>query len=492
MAAFVELVTDPFEGARNAAYDSAFVQKSTHPVRRPTRGLEIKDETPAILRVIRGDGTEVGLVDAGAPNGQGYTEAGYSNFLLQNVVEPRAEKHQIIETFGASYIYFFGEAPRYLDVQVILINSLDFNWEAEWWQNYENNLRGTRLVEQGARLYMFYDDNIVEGYMLGCQAQKVADQPLSVALSFRLFVTGYKNISLQISEPGKYPLHIGSPGKNRSEISDNKNEYLYGGEPRVTDSTKVSEVDDLATSAINESQNIGADLDNPDKLKDLGMIPKSEKELEKEAKSFGQEVTSFEDAQKDSEAIYKDPLSSVVGGGGTIGYPASIGNTSEGDAYGISTGSKYGDGPGYGGQVGHGEFGGTQAGSGMGDERDPGFKQPDYSDPTEPITPQKMPEENSIFSEAPVSLGASHQGNSGGASITEQQGPVFAMTSTEGGVSCAAKRDMLQKKYAQALADYYEIKDLYNNSGDTKLLAKLQTAEKRMYLYGSQLDDLPC
>jgi hypothetical protein len=106
------------------------------------------------------------------------------------------EKSQIVETFGDSYIFFFGEAPRFLDVQAVLINSFDFNWEAEFWENYDQYMRGTKAVEQGARSYLFYDDNVVEGYILQAEASKDSQNPLMVNMTFRMFVTNYTNVSL--------------------------------------------------------------------------------------------------------------------------------------------------------------------------------------------------------------------------------------------------------------------------------------------------------
>lgn len=166
-------------------------------MRRPLRGLEIKDDTYAILKVVTSDGQEIKLINSSSEDGKS-TE--YSNFILQSVQEARMEKHQIVETFGESYIYFFGEAPRFLDVSAVLVDSLDFNWAAEFWENYDRYFRGTRLVEMGARTYMFYEDNIVEGYMLNATAVKTSETPLMVQLSFRLYLTNYSNISI-IGDP---------------------------------------------------------------------------------------------------------------------------------------------------------------------------------------------------------------------------------------------------------------------------------------------------
>ena len=204
MPVFVELTTDAFEenfrrqraGKRGDGTRSSRAGRRV--ARRPTRGIEIKEDTYAIIKVVAADGREIPLVDSSSPDG--FTSSGYANFILQTVQEARMEKHQIVETFGDAYIFFFGENPRFLDVSAVLVNSHDFNWEAEWWENYNTYFRGTKLVELGARCYLFYDDNIVEGYMLTSQAVKSADQPYTVNLSFRLFITNYSNISL-IGDP---------------------------------------------------------------------------------------------------------------------------------------------------------------------------------------------------------------------------------------------------------------------------------------------------
>lgn len=200
MTVFIELTTDPFEelfdqrsprGTSGESKRSARAGKAN--VRRPFRGLEIKEDTYAILKVVRADGKEIALFDSSSPTGS--SSDGYANFILQSITEARMEKHQIVETFGEAYVFFFGESPRFLDVSATLLNAHDFNWEAEWWENYDKYWRGTKLTEMGARLYMFYDDNIVEGFMLMSQAVKSAEQPFLIKATFRIFVTNFRNIS---------------------------------------------------------------------------------------------------------------------------------------------------------------------------------------------------------------------------------------------------------------------------------------------------------
>ena len=211
MATFIELRTDAFaKNGTNASKEALILQS---PTRRPLRGIEIKDDRYATLRVIKSNGENIPLLDSGAvtgkkavdpyaasllPNTASLKPASsvvYSNFILQNVDDVRQEKSQLMETFGDTYVFFFGERPRILQVSGLLFNTLDFNWRSEFWKNYETIFRGTKLVEQNARLYLHWDDIIVEGYVLGAQAQDVADLPYHIPFSFTLFVTNHTYLS---------------------------------------------------------------------------------------------------------------------------------------------------------------------------------------------------------------------------------------------------------------------------------------------------------
>lgn len=201
MAVFIELVTEPlekrFEEYMKSHRGRDDKNRTTHAgryiARRPMRGIEIKEDTVATIRVVTACGKDIELFDSSTY--QGLSKTGYSNFLLQSVQEARMEKHQIIETFGEAFVFFFGESPRFMDCQAILLNTHDFNWRAEWWANYDAYFRGTRLAELGARIYLFYDDIIVEGYLMSCSASEQAGQPNQVNIQFRIFVTNYSNIS---------------------------------------------------------------------------------------------------------------------------------------------------------------------------------------------------------------------------------------------------------------------------------------------------------
>lgn len=194
MAVFITAVTDPFAdraGQRDPTWSAT--------VRRPFRGIQIKPDSYAVLRVVRADGTDVLLYDSSSyfePESDGIGRSNsFANFIVQSFSDQRMEKQQIVQTFGEDYIFFFGEQPRFVNVSGLLINTKDFNWKNEFLENYERYLRGTRLVENNARLYFYVDDVVMEGYLVNSTVNMTADQPYLVQFSFQMFVCQYATLS---------------------------------------------------------------------------------------------------------------------------------------------------------------------------------------------------------------------------------------------------------------------------------------------------------
>lgn len=218
MAVFIETRTDPFVAQRENEAQRRAQTRNPGSVRRPTRGFEIKQDTYAVLRVLKANGEYINVIDSAGDilEGEGSVARTnqYTNFFIQQVSEERHEKQQIVDTFGDAFIFFFGEAPRITQVSGFLLNTADFNWRNEFWDNYERYFRGTRLVEQNARLYLIYDDIILEGYMLSAQAQDDTNLPNVIQFSFTMFITGYSTISA-LGSPN-YPTPSGGSAQSEA------------------------------------------------------------------------------------------------------------------------------------------------------------------------------------------------------------------------------------------------------------------------------------
>lgn len=164
-------------------------------VRRPYRGIQIKEDTYATLRVVDGDNRVLPLISSSAYTGDPGQVDDYADFVMQRVEQQRTEKQQIIETFGDSYVFFFGERPTVLTISGMLINTADFNWRAQFWENYEHHLRGSKLVQRNARVYLAYDTVVVEGYPFAASAVDDSELPYGIPFTMQLLVTNYYDFS---------------------------------------------------------------------------------------------------------------------------------------------------------------------------------------------------------------------------------------------------------------------------------------------------------
>jgi hypothetical protein len=213
------LIADNIANQVNDDYDS---------VRRPTRGTVLKPDTYATLRLVTRDNKPLAMIDGGSNrkvgkggkeffevNGKRYTDI-YSNFLIQSVQEDRAEKAQILETFGEAFLFLFGERARMLNISGVLLNTFDFNWKQEWLENYHRYLRGTSCVENDAQVFLAYDKTLVSGYLLSTSVVTQAQEENFVQFNFQMFVTNYTSLG-DVGSP--YASPDGTQGNNEFSLS---------------------------------------------------------------------------------------------------------------------------------------------------------------------------------------------------------------------------------------------------------------------------------
>lgn len=210
-------------------------------VARPA-GIAIKPNTYATARIIDGGGTVINVLnDVGSPrqsspvSGTAPGLAGaqldkaWTDWILVSVHEERTEKTQIVETFGDTYVYAFGERPRVMSFSGALFNSVDFPWRAVFWENWDNYFRATKLIERNARMYITFDDVMVEGYPLNATADQFAQEPHMLNFRFNFLVTNYVNLSANDGfKQARLQTAAGKGQRVSNTLNANRVPYGYG------------------------------------------------------------------------------------------------------------------------------------------------------------------------------------------------------------------------------------------------------------------------
>jgi len=141
------------------------------------------DEQEASIRLVgkkQGSKKEVDLIPK------------WTKFILQQAAESYNERTQIVETFGDYYVFFFGQRPVIYNFSGMLINAKNNSWVNDWKFMYQNFLRGTKAVENKARIILSYGGRQIEGYILNTNNSTTADTEFGVPFSFQVLLIDEK------------------------------------------------------------------------------------------------------------------------------------------------------------------------------------------------------------------------------------------------------------------------------------------------------------
>ena len=208
-------------------------------VRRPTRGIQLKREVFAVLSV-----SGATLKNSSAQKGMPVYFT--SNFFLQSIQETRQERFQPVTTFGAPYGFFFGEQPRMVTCQATLLNTADFQWAAEWWENYDQHLRGTRLADRGTKVTLTYEDVLIEGYLISASTSQGEPNPWAVNLTFTMWVTGVIYL-IDVGGTSVDPFHSSGGRSSPSEFDEFEADTVQG--PSMLEEVRARNIKALAESS---------------------------------------------------------------------------------------------------------------------------------------------------------------------------------------------------------------------------------------------------
>ena len=112
----------------------------------------------------------------------------FDRFSLQAVTEVDEERYQLHETFAENVLFLFGRRPRIWTLAGIVVNSDDANFADELIVNYDLYYRGTRVVDKQRRTFVFYEDVLIEGTLLGLTVSRNSQVPGAVNASITLVV----------------------------------------------------------------------------------------------------------------------------------------------------------------------------------------------------------------------------------------------------------------------------------------------------------------
>jgi len=120
----------------------------------------------------------------------------YTKFFLESVSEAHQERSQVVETFGEFYVFFFGERPPVYTFAGTLMNTKYANWTQDFMFYYDKFLRGTKSVENNARIVLTYGGRQIEGFILGVSTQTAAQSENGTQFSFQVLVIDRKVLQL--------------------------------------------------------------------------------------------------------------------------------------------------------------------------------------------------------------------------------------------------------------------------------------------------------
>jgi hypothetical protein len=143
------------------------------------RRIEEFEDQEASIRIVgpkKGSKEEVDLIPP------------YTKFFLQSTQESSQERSQIVETFGDFYVFMFGKRPEITTFSGTLLNAKNASWYNDFKFMYQNFLRGTKCVENNARIVLTFGGTQVEGLMLNASKGRNAEIEHGVQFSFQLLI----------------------------------------------------------------------------------------------------------------------------------------------------------------------------------------------------------------------------------------------------------------------------------------------------------------
>jgi len=205
--------TLPTKVFRSELIDMSEAGMGTQTVLFKNPGLNVVTfETPSIIMILRKQDSAI--------------QYQTNKFLLQSITKPQQEKFQVIETFGKSHLYFYGERTRVYNIQGVLLDAfydhtptsnvgavstsstyVDQSYKNQWatgFQNfYDTKLRGTILKDTGNIAALYVNGWLIKGYPINLTIMKESNA-LPDGVTFQMSWVIEKEILLDAKQTDPY------------------------------------------------------------------------------------------------------------------------------------------------------------------------------------------------------------------------------------------------------------------------------------------------
>ena len=174
----------PIEGSANdgiTSYSTVYAKNKPQ-----LSGITIKN-APANLIVVGYKNTEF----------TGKTFYASNKFFLQNITEVNQEKLQVLETFGDPILLFFNNRTKVYSFTGTFLdandgtNGVEYMWADAFKLFYDENLRGTRLVDNEQIAIMSVNNQMYIGYPTALNINTNANNPLIAGFSMTFIVVDH-------------------------------------------------------------------------------------------------------------------------------------------------------------------------------------------------------------------------------------------------------------------------------------------------------------
>jgi hypothetical protein len=113
----------------------------------------------------------------------------YVGFFAVNVSEENTEKYEILPLVGDSFAtFFYGSAPRQLDMAGIVFNTIEDNWRDAFDILYREYTRATAAARDNVIAQIKFGDRVVTGHIINMTQQLDAANPAVSSFTLKVIV----------------------------------------------------------------------------------------------------------------------------------------------------------------------------------------------------------------------------------------------------------------------------------------------------------------